>query len=254
MEKAFDIFLWTMTAIAVIVFITLYHIRAGYGMLRDGRWGPQICNKAGWILMEAPVFIVMCILWLCSDRRGDTVCLVFLALFQIHYLNRAFIYPLLLKGKSTMPLGIIVMGITFNLLNALMQGGWIFYIASDDYYTTAWLWSPQFIIGVLLFFAGMGINMQSDKIIRNLRKPGDTGHYLPRGGMFRYVSSANYFGELVEWTGFAVLTWSWAGAVFAVWTFANLVPRANTIYHKYEEMFGEEFRKERRKRIIPFIY
>ena len=96
--------------------------------------------------------------------------------------------------------------------------------------------------------------MHSDHIIRHLRKPGDTGHYLPKGGMFRYVSSANYFGEILEWTGFAILTWSAAGAVFAIWTFANLVPRADAIYQRYAEMFGEEFRKAHLKRVIPFIY
>ena len=100
----------------------------------------------------------------------------------------------------------------------------------------------------------MTINIHSDRIIRHLRKPGDTRHYLPEGGMFRYVSSANYFGEIVEWIGFAVLTWSLTGALFAIWTFANLVPRANAIYHKYEEMFGQEFIRKKRKRIIPFIY
>ena len=114
--------------------------------------------------------------------------------------------------------------------------------------------TPQFIIGVVVFFAGMVINMHSDHIIRHLRKPGDTGHYLPKGGMFRYVSSANYFGEILEWTGFAILTWSAAGAVFAIWTFANLVPRADAIYHRYAEMFGEEFCKAHLKRVIPFIY
>jgi subtilisin family serine protease len=38
-----------------------------------------------------------------------------------------------------MPLSIVLMGVTFNLLNAFMQGGWIFYISPDDYYkyTTA---------------------------------------------------------------------------------------------------------------------
>ena len=87
-----------------------------------------------------------------------------------------------------------------------------------------------------------------------MRKPGDTAHYLPRGGMFRYVTSANYFGEIVEWTGFAILTWSASGAVFALWTFANLVPRADAIYKRYAELFGDELRKERRKRVIPFIY
>lgn len=153
-----------------------------------------------------------------------------------------------------MPLGIMLMGITFNVLNACMQGGWIFYFAPEGLYASGWLTSPQFIIGTLVFFGGMCINIHSDHIIRHLRRPGDTGHYLPRGGMFRYVTSANYFGEIVEWTGFAILTWSLSGAVFAVWTFANLVPRANTIYNKYSGMFGDEMRKLHLKRVIPFIY
>lgn len=65
--------------------------------------------------------------------------------------------------------------------------------------------------------------------------------------MFRWVSSANYFGEFVEWVGFAVLTWSWSGAVFALWTFANLAPRAVSLRKRYEAEFGDEFRRLGRK-------
>ena len=54
--------------------------------------------------------------------------------------------------------------------------------------------------------------------------------------------------------GFAVASWSWAGAVFAWWTFANLAPRAASLRRRYEQEFGEEFSRLRRKRIIPFIY
>ena len=254
MLEIYNGFLWGMTALAVVVFFALYHVRAGYGLLRDGHWGPQIGNRWGWFLMESPVFFTMLVFWLCSPRRFDAVPLIFLCLFQLHYFNRSFIYPMLLKGRSKMPLGIIVMGVVFNLLNAAMQGLWIFYLAPEGRYSIDWLTTPQFIIGVVAFFAGMVINMHSDHIIRHLRKPGDTGHYLPKGGMFRYVSSANYFGEILEWTGFAILTWSAAGAVFAIWTFANLVPRADAIYHRYAEMFGEEFRKAHLKRVLPFIY
>ena len=150
--------------------------------------------------------------------------------------------------------GIIVMGVTFNVLNALMQGGWIFYLSPEDYYGRDWLTDPRFIAGFLIFIIGMYINIQSDDIIRNLRKDGDTRHYLPKGGMFRYVTSANYFGEFVEWVGFAILTWSWAGAVFALWTFANLGPRASRIYDKYKVEFGDELDTKKVKRIIPFIY
>ena len=104
-----------------------------------------------------------------------------------------------MKGKSKMPIGIMLMGITFNILNGYMQGEWLFYLAPEDMYTQSWLYSPQFLIGTLLFFIGMVINLHSDHIVRHLRKPGDTNHYLPKGGVFNYVTSANYFGEILEW-------------------------------------------------------
>ena len=135
-----------------------------------------------------------------------------------------------------------------------MQGGWIFFLSPEDMYTESWLCSPQFIIGTIVFAVGMFINIQSDDIIRHLRAPGDTRHYLPKKGMFKYVTSANYFGEFTEWVGFAILTWSWSGAVFAVWTFANLCPRASRTYEKYKKEFGDELDTTKVRRIIPFIY
>jgi hypothetical protein len=106
----------------------------------------------------------------------------------------------------------------------------------------------------MLFFAGMGVNMHSDYVIRHLRHTGDTRHYLPERGLYRYVTSANYFGEFVEWCGFALLTWSWSGAVFALWTFANLAPRAHRIYRRYQAEFPEQMAARPRKRMIPFVW
>ena len=243
-----------MSAIAVVVFVSLFFVDAGYGKFYDKKWGPAINNKLGWVLMESPVFITMLALWLCSDRRGDLVRLAFLFLFELHYFQRSFVFPFRLRGKSMMPLSIIVMGMVFNVLNALMQGGWIFYVSPNDYYPPDSLTTPYFIGGFLVFIIGMYINIQSDDIIRNLRKDGDTKHYLPKQGMFRYVTSANYFGEFVEWVGFAILTWSWSGAVFALWTFANLAPRAARIYDKYKKDFGNELDTKKVKRMIPFIF
>lgn len=250
----FNLFLIIMSAIAVVVFVCLFFVDAGYGKFYTKKWGPAISNKLGWVLMESPVFIAMLVLWLCSDRRDDLIRIVLLIIFEIHYFQRAFIFPSRIKGKSKMPFSIIAMGMVFNTLNAIMQGGWLFYVSPDNYYGPGWLTSPQFVVGTLIFIAGMAINIQSDNIIRNLRKPGDTRHYLPKGGMFKYVTSANYFGEFTEWVGYALLTWSWSGAVFALWTFANLCPRAARIYEKYRQDFPDEFDAKRLKRIIPFIY
>lgn len=252
--ETFNVFLAVMAITAVVVFIALHFVEAGYGMMYNRRWGPAIDNRVGWVLMEAPVFIVMIVLWSMSPRQWDIAPLVMFLLFQTHYFQRSFIFPLLIKGKSKMPLSIILMGVIFNVLNAMMQGGWIFYVSDSNRYGVEWLWSWQFIVGIVVFAAGMAININSDYIIRHLRRPGDTRHYIPRGGMFKYVSSANYFGEWLEWTGFAILTWSWAGAVFSLWTFANLAPRAGKIHARYLKEFGTEFAQLKLKKIIPFIY
>ena len=250
----FSIFLWIMIAVAIIVFIILFFVDAGYGIFRSSKWGYAIPNKLGWVLMEAPVAILLLAFWAFSDRTTMLTPAIFLIMMQIHYVHRAFIFPFLLRGKSKMPLSIMFMGVTFNILNVFMQGYWIFYHSPQEMYGNAWLQTPAFIIGACLFFTGLMINLDSDRRIRSLRKPEDTKHYLPKGGMFNYVTSANYFGELVEWAGFAIATWSMAGWVFVIWTFANLVPRANAIYKKYNQKFADEMRGKNLKRVFPFIY
>ena len=249
--ESYRISLIVMAIIAVIVYIALQYFKAGYGYLRTANWGPSIPNRPAWILMECPVFIVMVVLMVKYQANANIVTIAMATLFLIHYFQRSFIFPLLIKGKSKMPIAIILMGATFNVINGILIGLWLFKYSN---YTIEWFISPQFIVGTLIFVFGMAVNLQSDYIIRHLRKPGDTKHYIPRGGMFKYVSSANYFGEITEWFGFAILTWSLPGALFCIWTFANLAPRAGSLYKKYEEEFGEEFTKLKRKRVIPFIY
>ncbi|MCR4860060.1 MAG: DUF1295 domain-containing protein [Bacteroidales bacterium] len=251
---SFYFFLGVMALLAVLVFVCLFFVDAGYGKFYQSKWGPSVDNRLGWMLMEAPVFIAMLLLWWFSERKDDPVRLAFLLLFELHYFQRSFIFPLLIRGKSRMPFSIILMGVVFNTLNALMQGGWIFWLSPEDYYAQDWLTSLPFLAGTALFLIGMAVNIHSDAVIRRLRKPGDTAHYLPTKGMFRYVTSANYFGEFVEWVGFAVLTWSWSGAVFALWTFANLAPRAARIYEMYCREFPGQLDTRKTKRMIPFIY
>lgn len=252
--ETFNMFLIIMSAIAVIVFIALHFVNAGYGKFASEKWGIALDNKIGWILMESPAFITMFILWILSDRAFSPVPLVIFICFEIHYFQRSFIFPFLLKGKSKMPVLIILMGAAFNIINAFIQGGWLFYLAPADRYTVSWFCTPQFIAGILIFFTGMAINLHSDSVIRNLRKPGDTKHYLPEKGLYKYVTSANYFGEIVEWGGFALMTMSWSGLLFFFWTIANLLPRSEKIYDRYREEFGDRMKGKNLKRIFPFIY
>ena len=104
-------------------------------------------------------------------------------------------------------------------------------------YATSWLYDPRFILGVLLFLGGYALNLNSDRILRGLRKPGETGYKIPYGGGYRWVSSPNYLGEIIEWFGWALATWSLPGLAFALYTTANLAPRAVDHHKWYRDTF-----------------
>ena len=249
-----------MVVMAIIVYIALFYFKAGYGYLSSSNWGPKISNRIAWILMEAPAFLFL--LYHTLDFAGSgaetgnskIVLYTMAGFFLLHYFQRSFIFPFLMRGMSKMPIAIMVMGMTFNTLNSYFIGAWLYRYAPEGMYTTEWFSSPQFIIGSVIFFTGMLINLDSDNVIRHLRKPGDTKHYIPKKHLYKYVTSANYFGELTEWVGYAILTWSPAGLLFAIWTFANLAPRAKSLTEKYEAEFGDEYKELNKKHLIPFIW
>lgn len=249
-----------MAAVGVLVFACLFFLNAGYGYLSTNNWGPKISNRLAWVLMEAPSFCFLLFYTLRYAFSGaeavnsNIVLYIIAGLFLLHYFQRSFIFPLLLRGNGTMPVAIMMMGVVFNTLNSWFIGEWLFALAPAGYYDISWLWNPRFIIGTLIFFTGMAINIHSDYVIRHLRKPGDTKHYIPRKGLYKYVTSANYFGEFTEWVGFAILSWSWCGVLFAFWTFCNLGPRSKALTKRYEQEFGDEYRSLHKKNIIPFIW
>jgi protein-S-isoprenylcysteine O-methyltransferase Ste14 len=104
---------------------------------------------------------------------------------------------------------------------------------------------------VVVFLGGFVLNLSSDRILRKLRGERRSGYSIPRGGAYRFVSSPNYLGEILEWTGWAIATWSLAGLAFAVYTFANLAPRAMANHRWYRQTFDDY--PGSRKALIPFV-
>ena len=254
------IMLGAMAAVGLLVFICLFFVKAGYGYLSTSNWGPKINNKVAWVWMEAPAFFFLLFytvkygLTVTEPVNCNLVLYIMAGLFLVHYFQRSFIFPLLMRGNSTMPIIVMAMGIIFNTLNSYFIAAWLYKFAPADYYTIKWLVNPKFLVGLAIFIAGMVINLHSDYVIRHLRQPGDTKHYIPKKGLYKYVTSANYFGELTEWIGFAILTWSLPGLLFAFWTFCNLAPRSKSLTEKYIEEFGDEYSSLHKKNLIPFIW
>jgi hypothetical protein len=241
---------WGWIAVGVLVFVALFFFTAPYGRHTRGGWGPLIEARVGWVAMEivSPLFLGLA--YFGGLQSFNPVTLLFVLLWLGHYVNRSLLYPLRMKnGNRPMPFSMVAAAVLFNLVNGLLNGRYL--ALFGDRYTAAWLVDPRFIFGAALFFTGMVVNLRSDGILRRLREDDEPGYKIPRGGMFELVSCANYFGEVVEWAGWAVLTWSLAGFTFALWTAANLVPRALAHHEWYQRTFPDY--PANRKAIIPYL-
>lgn len=246
-----SIVVWVWIGLAVVTFFLLFFIDAApYGRHQRDGVGPTMPSRLGWIVMETPSLLIMAFLFATGAHQSDPAAWIFLSMWEIHYVHRSFIYPFRCQTSGkTMPVMIALQSIVFNSVNAFINGFYLFHVAPT--YGSAWFNSPWFIAGILLFVIGMAINLHSDTILLGLRKEADRGYQIPQGGAFRWISSPNYAGEILEWVGFAVATCSLTGASFAIWTTANLVPRA-LVHHQWYHATFSEYPPER-KALIPYL-
>ena len=238
-----------MFVLAALSFGALLRVSAPYGRFVRPGWGPTIPARAGWVLMECPAVILFLIVYALGANAAEKAPMALLALWQLHYINRTFIYPFRLRGKDRrMPMVIAVMAFLFNCLNAYVNARWLSYLGE---YPQDWLTGPEFLTGAVLFLCGWTINQQSDAILRRLRRPGENAYRIPEGGLYRWVSCPNYLGEILAWTGWAIAAWSLAGLAFAVFTIANLLPRALANHHWYRQQFPAY--PPSRRALVPFL-
>ena len=108
------------------------------------------------------------------------------------------------------------------------------------------------LLGICIFAQGLAINIWSDHILLNLRKPGDKSYHIPYGPPFRIVSCPNYLGEITEFCGLFLAFRTASNASFVITTVCNLVPRAMSTHQWYKTKFGSKYPPERFA-IVPFV-
>uniref|UniRef100_A0A8D0D3X6 Steroid-5-alpha-reductase, alpha polypeptide 2a n=1 Tax=Sander lucioperca TaxID=283035 RepID=A0A8D0D3X6_SANLU len=197
-----------------------------------GRYAPpgesRCCPaRLGWFLQEVPAFLLPLLILHVWEEKNEHEKMI--SVF------RTFIYSFLMRGRPV-PLPIVLYAAIFCSLNGFLQGHFLLHCARYD---------P----GFLLFVCGLIINIHSDHILRSLRRPGETVYRIPYGGMFEFVSGANFFGEIVEWCGYAVATWSLPTFAFAFFTVCSIGPRA-VHHHRYGTFFTTWMT---RGLLLPFI-
>jgi len=211
--------------------------------------GHPIPSNVAWCIQESPAFFVPVLCWATAPSALGMANKALLAMFIAHYFQRTFIYSLRINGSKGTPLSMVLSGFFLCAGSGLVQGVALtrHYTFSDDH-----LVSMQFLCGLAIWAIGMFINIQADSILLNLRKPGETGYKIPHGGMFEYVSGANFLGEILEWYGWALAGGHRTGLSFAVFTMFNVAPRACASHRWYLAKFDNY--PKHRKGLIPFVY
>lgn len=237
--------------LAAVIFVALLFFVAPYGRHVRKGWGPTLSNTRGWIVMEAAAPIAFAVCYALGNDFSLTA-VVFFMMWEVHYVHRSFIYPFTLRGGEArrMPLSVVGMGMLFNGVNGYLNGRYVFTLSGG--YAGSWLRDPRFVAGATLFVLGYVINRRADLILRELRQPGETDYKVTSRWLYRWISCPNYLGEIMQWVGWALATWSLASLAFAVWTAANLVPRARANHAWYQSTF-DDYPPER-KALIPRVW
>jgi len=258
-DPCYDLVLRIAFAIVAVTAIAAAFVRTPYGRFANEKYGMSFDPRIGWFLMELPAIATFVWFFFQGANALAPFPLFVLFVWVAHYLNRGFLMPALMrvpKGqKSSFSLLVVAMGWVVTSLHGYLNGTWASSLSDRVGWESFAL--PSFVVGIVLYYCGLAINLRSDHIVRNLRTKEETEqgikrYRIPSGGLFRYVSSPSYLSEIIFWLGFAIFTWSLAGVYMLLITMANLVPRAIATHRWYREKFPDY--PPERKILIPFVW
>jgi len=193
-------------------------------------------SRPAWFLLELPALVTFPAIYLTSGNL-HLVGNVVVGLWLAHYVHRGLVWCVLVPKRDTsVPLSMCAASVAFNLVNGGLLGWFMGHVAD---YPLDWLTDPRFIAGLVLFAGGAALNVWADYRLRYLRRREADGRVNPSGGAFDVVCCPNLSGEIIEWLGFALLTWCLPALAFALWSIANLVPRALWRRSWYRSNFPE---------------
>jgi len=230
------------------VLLTFLPIRTPYGRYASKGWGPTVPGIVDWVMHGSALLAVN----FCVNRNdfGELTngSALMLTLYCVHYVYRSFVFGFSVKSPKPVPVLVMMLGSGFCFFNSLCIARELTFLSP-----VATMLSVHFVVGLCLFLFGFLGNAYHDHLLIALRTSShEEGYKIPHGGLFEYVSGANFFCEICEWIGFALCTGCASAWAFAFCTACNIGPRALHHHESYREMFGAKYPAKRRA-LIPFV-
>ena len=242
---------WSLIVVAVVAFFYLRNNPAPYGRHYRKKTTLDCSDRVGWIVMEVPAPVTFLAVYFLGSHAWEAIPLGFLLLWQSHYLNRTLLRPSVNDSEEDrIPIKVVVLGFLFNSMNGYLNARAVSELMTYD---QSWMWDLRMWLGLALFLGGFSLNLYSDRLLAKLKQGRHMhGYQLANRGPFKLVSCPNYLGEIIEWAGWAIATWTLAGLAFFLFTSANLVPRAMSHHRWYQQTFKDY--PPNRKAVIPGLY
>jgi 3-oxo-5-alpha-steroid 4-dehydrogenase 1 len=249
-HETINIICWIWISVAVIIFPILLKVTQPYGRHSKNNWGPMINNRFGWFIMEFPALVIFGYFVGFKANLSNVLILLPAFLWVSHYIHRVLIFPFQIRtARKKIPVLIVLLAFIFNVINGFLNGYWFMQFATD--YRSGVLIDLRLIAGAIIFISGFVINKYYDYLLIKLRPISGNGYKIPYGGLFKYVSCPNFFGEIISWAGFALVAFNLPALSFLIWVLINLITRALDHHRWYIKEFPE-YPKER-KAIIPCL-
>lgn len=238
--------------LAVVYFIAQLFQPIPYGRHARGSGRLPVPVRAAKMVVTLIPNVVFFIItyFLAGQHFREAPNVIFFCLYIIHFLERGIVNPLLsryshAKMRLWIPLSVFLSNLLYSYINAE-------FIGSAEYCDN-YLYDPRFIIGLVVFIVGFAINRVADYQLVCLRKSRtETAYAIPKGPLYFLISCPNYFGEGLQWFGWAIMTWSLAGLVWWLFTEATFIPRSRQ-NHKWLRNQFLDYPKYR-KGLIPLIF
>jgi steroid 5-alpha reductase family enzyme len=144
------------------------------------------------------------------------------------------------QAESAKMLSVII------FINALINGyylGWLW-----PAYAVSWMQHTAFISGSFLLGAGFVIQITSNAKLLLGR---NNEMRVLNSGIHKLAFCPSYFGEALQWSGFALMTWCAPAAAAFCWMLSALFRLATAQKNRYLLKFPEL--PPARKAFVPFI-
>ena len=213
----------------------------------------NVPSRLGMVLLYAPAGLLACACYVgaspwgalpasASVSRYNTVALM----LSLHFGKRVMECLFLHKYSGSMPLGSSLnISVFYTIICALI----CFYTAQ----VPRSAFEPRVRSPALALFAlGLVGNLYHHYLLATLRKPGEKGYKVPRGGFFELVAAPHYFFELIGWAGITLMSQHSITALGLVGMTLYLVDRA--IAQTAWNLKKLENYPKNRGHIVPFIF